>query len=328
MSENVVIMGAGGASGQRIARLLAARGVPLTLAGRRRALLAPLAEELAAGLVVEADIASPRPVLAGARMLINTAGPFAPLAAAAAQACLRAGIPYLDIANELRAVAQLLALAGQASARGVVLVTGAGFGPAVTESLLLQLRLGQPGVPAAVRVALAPAAEGVSPAVQATMAQAGIEGAAWYAHGALRREPLGSGAASMLLGGHRWQVLPAPVADLETARRATGAPDIVAYFAPSGQRPAAGQTSYAYAEVQDPSGRKTASMATLGTGLDVTAAIAAETACRILAGDRGAGPGAWTPGALYGPGLVGAACDIKAAPADPDQVWADAGSTQ
>ena len=54
MNENVVIMGASGASGQRIARALAARGVPLTLAGRNRGTLAPLAGEL--GVVLPISI--------------------------------------------------------------------------------------------------------------------------------------------------------------------------------------------------------------------------------------------------------------------------------
>ena len=76
MNENVVIMGASGASGQRIARALAARGIPLTLAGRNRGTLAPLAGELGAA-VAEADIARPGPVLRQARMVVNTVGPFA-----------------------------------------------------------------------------------------------------------------------------------------------------------------------------------------------------------------------------------------------------------
>lgn len=327
MSENVVIMGAGGASGQRIARRLAALGVPLTLAGRHRSSLEPLAEELGASLI-EADIASPQPVIAGARMLVNTAGPFASHAAATAQACLTAGIPYLDIANELRAVQRLLGLAGQAVASGTVAVTGAGFGPAVTESLLLKLMTGQAGTPTAVRVAAVPAAERISPAVQATVAQVTADGAAWYADGELRRGPIGAGVTTMRFGADTWQVLPAPVGDLETARRATGAPDIIAYFAAPGQRPAAGQTSYAYAELHDHAGGKTSSLAALGPGLEASVAIAAATVSRILAGDLGAGPGAWTPGALYGPGLVDAACDITVTPADPDTAWLPAEGAQ
>jgi short subunit dehydrogenase-like uncharacterized protein len=324
MSENVVVMGGAGTSGQRIARRLAARGIPLTLAGRHRESLAPLASVLGAA-VAEADIAAPEAVLTGARMVVNTVGPFAAYARPLAQACLDAGVPYLDIANELRAVTQLLALDDQARERGVVLVTGAGFGPSVSESMLLRLMSGHSGAPAAVQVALAPAAEGVSPGVQASVAQASAEGAAWYADGILHRAPIGAHATTMHFGGHVWPMIPAPVADLEAARLATAAPDIMAYFTVPGQRPAIDQVSYAYAELRDHDGGRHASVATLGIGIEETAAIAAEAVSRILGGDLGAGPGAWTPGALYGPGLVEAATGIAVTPADPDEVWAAAG---
>jgi short-subunit dehydrogenase len=55
VNENVVVLGAGGAAGQAIARQLAGRGVAVTVAGRHRASLAPLAGELGAA-VIEADV--------------------------------------------------------------------------------------------------------------------------------------------------------------------------------------------------------------------------------------------------------------------------------
>jgi saccharopine dehydrogenase (NAD+, L-lysine-forming) len=201
VNENVIIMGAAGASGQRIARALAARGVPLTLAGRHRATLAPLADELGAA-VTEADITRPAPVLDQARLVVNTVGPFGELAPALAAASLAAGVAYVDIANELTATTRLLELDGQAKASGTVLVTGAGFGPAVTESMLLRLLPTLPGPAARVRVAGAPSAPGgpVSPGIQATAAQAAAEGTAWYAGGELTRAPLGTGGTLMTLG--------------------------------------------------------------------------------------------------------------------------------
>ena len=316
MNENVVVLGAGGEAGQRIARRLAGRGVAVTLAGRHRASLAPLAGELGAA-IVEADVTRPGPVVGQARMVINTVGPFAALARAMAEACLNAGVAYVDIASELRAVRSVLALAELARLRGSVLVTGAGFGPAVTESLLLGLLPALSGPPAAIRVAAAAASEQISPGAQATFAQAMTEGAAWYADGVLTRAPLGISGFAMMLGGHLWQMLPAPAADLEAARRAGGAPDVIAYTAVPGQRPAAHGTSYAYAEAHDHGGSLVARLATLGPGLDVTAQIAAETACRILDGHPMVRAGAWTPGALLGPGLVSAACDVTITRADP-----------
>ena len=322
MNENVVIMGASGASGQRIARALAARGVPLTLAGRNRGTLAPLAGELGAA-VAEADIARPGPVLRQARMVVNTVGPFASQAPALAAASLAAGVAYVDIANELTATTRLLELDGQAKASGTVLVTGAGFGPAVTESMVLRLLPTLPGPAARVRVAGAPSAPGgpVSPGIQATAAQAAAEGTAWYAGGELTRAPLGTGGTLMTLGGHAWPMIPAATAELETARRASGAGDVMAFFAVPGQRPVTDGTSYAYAEAQDHAGNAVAALATLGLGLDVTAAITAETVYRILDGQAGSRAGAWTPGALFGPDLVTAAAPATIVPVDPATVW-------
>jgi short subunit dehydrogenase-like uncharacterized protein len=309
VSERIVLVGAGGAAGQQIARRLAGRGVAVTLAGRDRASLAPLADELGAA-IVEADVTRPDPVVAKARMVINTAGPFAAQAGPMAQACLTAGVAYVDIATELRAARSLLALADRARRAGNVLVTGAGFSPAVTESLLLGLLPALSSPPAAVKVAAAPADQATSPGARATFAQAMTEGAAWYADGVLTRAPLPASGFAMLLGEHLWQMLPAPAADLETARQASGAPDIIAYLAIPGQRHAAEGTSYAYAEASDHADTTTARLATLGPALDVTAQIAAETACRILDSHPLVRAGAWTPGTLFGPGLVSTACHI------------------
>jgi saccharopine dehydrogenase (NAD+, L-lysine-forming) len=314
--ENVVVMGAGGAAGTRIARQLAARGVQLTLAGRHRASLAPLADELEAD-ILEADVTRPDQVVRRAELVVNTVGPFTTLAGAMAEACLNAGVAYVDIASELGAATRVLALAERARAHGSVLVTGAGFGPAVTEALLLGLLPTLTGPPAAVRVAAAPATEGISAGVQATLAMTAAEGTAWYADGILTRAPQAAGGFRMVLAGHPWRMTPAPAADLEAARRASGAADVIAYSAIPGQPAAAGGISYAYAEAQDLSGTTAAYLATLGPSLQVTATIAAETACRILECHPRVRAGAWTPGALFGPGLVRDACDITITPAAP-----------
>jgi hypothetical protein len=59
------------------------------------------------------------------------------------------------------------------------------------------------------------------------------------------REPLGSGAAILTFGGAQRQMLPGPVGDLEAARLASGAANVVAYIsdpatASSGTVPAPG----------------------------------------------------------------------------------------
>ena len=110
-------------------------------------------------------------------------------------------------------------------------------------------------------------------------------------------------------------MMPGPVGDLEAARRASGAPDVVAYIAdPAG--PISGTGSCAWAEVVAPDGSSAVAELLTGEGLRATAAIAAETARRVLAG---APPGAWTAARLFGPALVtdatGAQVTVRGRPA-------------
>ena len=111
------------------------------------------------------------------------------------------------------------------------------------------------------------------------------------------REALGSGATVLAFGGARRQMLPGPVGDLEAARLASGAANVVAYI----ENPAAhggGTDSYTWAEVVSPDARIAAAELRTGEGVRATAAIAAETtrrAGRSLARRM-------DPGQLFGPG--------------------------
>jgi hypothetical protein len=102
-------------------------------------------------------------------------------------------------------------------------------------------------------------------------------------------------------------MLPGPIGDLETARLASRAPEVVAYLADPAER-GTGRDSYAWAEVRAPGGDlRTAELHT-GEGVQATAAIAAETARRVLAGVE---PGAWTVGGLFGAAFFTDAVDAR-----------------
>jgi cellulase/cellobiase CelA1 len=100
-------------------------------------------------------------------------------------------------------------------------------------------------------------------------------------------------------------MLPGPVGDLETARLASGAANVVAYLADPATR-GSGSDSYAWAEVSGPDGRTFTAELHTGEGVHATAAIAAETTRRVLAGVE---PGAWTVGQLFGAAIVTDAID-------------------
>jgi short subunit dehydrogenase-like uncharacterized protein len=304
---DVLLLGAAGSSGQLIARALAARGLSIRLAGRRAEPLAGLVGELSApGRMVDSvvldvtDAAAVRTAVARAGLVLTTVGPFVRYARPVLAACLDAGISYVDIANELTAVREVLERDAQAKAAGITAVTGAGFGPGGTESLVLGLvqELGE--TPSLVRVATVPANSHVSPGVRDTIAAQLPEGATTYVQGVLVRAPIGSGATILEFGGARRTMLPGPTGDLEAARLASGAGNVSAYFADPSQRVGGDEFSYAYAEVVAGSGRWLAAQAQSGDGVGAGAAFAAEVAQQVIAGTPA---GAWTPGRLFGADL-------------------------
>jgi short subunit dehydrogenase-like uncharacterized protein len=308
VTSDVLLLGAAGSSGQLIAGEVAARGLSLRLAGRRLGPLADLARVLAAdGATTEvrtvdaSDAASLAEAIAGVGVVLSTIGPFARLAGPVIDACLAAGVSYVDIANEWPAVRGLLDRGEQARARQVALVTGAGFGPAATETLVLRLVEQMGMVPARVRVAAAAGVTRHSDGVRQTIQESLSQGVAiTYRDDQVVRAALGSGATVLTFGGADRQMLPGPVGDLETARLASGAANVVAYIADP-TAPSSGTDSYTWAEVVGPDGRTVTAELRAGEGVRATAAIAAETTRRVLAG---VAPGTWTPGQLFGAALV------------------------
>jgi saccharopine dehydrogenase-like protein len=304
---DVLLLGAAGSSGRLVGRELAARGFSIRLAGRRLEPLAGLADELsAAGTTVDSvaldvmDAAALRAAVAQARLVLTTVGPFVRYAGPVLDACLEARISYVDIANEFTAVRGVLERDAQLRTGGITAVTGAGFGPGGSESLVLGLvkELGE--TPELVRVATVPANSHVSAGVRETIAALLPEGATTYVDGALVQAPFGTGATVLNVGGVRRNMLPGPAGDLETARLASGAPNVSAYFGDPAQRVDGDELSYAYAEVVAGSGRRLAAQLQVSDGVLAGAAFAAEVARRVLAGAQA---GAWTPGRLFEPEL-------------------------
>lgn len=315
---DVLLLGAAGSSGHFVARELASRRLSVRLAGRRLEPLTGIAIELAAtGAAVDSavldvtDAAAVRAAAAQARLVLTTVGPFVRYGETVLDACLDAGVCYVDIANELTAVRRVLERDARARSCGVTVVTGAGFGPGGTESLVLGLveELGE--TPKLVRVATAPAHNHASPGVRETIAALVPEGAITYVDDALVHAPFGTGAAVLNFGGKRRSMLPGPAGDLEAARLASGAANVSAYFGDPAERVDGDGFSYAYAEVVSGSGRRLAAQVRVGDGVEAGAAFAAEVARRTISG---APAGAWTPGRLFGKALFQAVTGATVSP--------------
>ena len=335
------IRGASGRAGRAIAAELVRRGRRVVLVGRDKTRLLAVVEQAAPGaesLVLKGDEALASALAQRAPgVLINTAGPFSGTGTTARE-CLRHGVHYVDLANELDPVMALLSLDRQAREAGCVLVTGAGFGVSATEAVVLAVR-GEHGPAAAARVAAMPFVDGVGPAVVASVMNAMAGGGRRYIDGRIERCRLGEGFARTPLPDGSWvATFAVPTGELEAARRASGAGNVIAASneLPSGRvvramlplvgrvlaispvrrgvlaavsrsrprppRPSTGDTSWAHAELIWPDGTRRQGWLSTGEAYTFTARVAVEVTCTLA--DGHGRPGAHTPGTLAGVGLI------------------------
>jgi short subunit dehydrogenase-like uncharacterized protein len=339
--DTIWILGATGKGGRAIASELIGHDADVVLVGRDHDRLATVAASLVGHYrtVVASGPAELSALIAAEKptVVVNTIGPFGETSAPLARACLAAGSHYVDLANELPPVQALLNMDADARSEGITLVTGAGFGVLATEALVLELVVGRRAA-ARATVAAMPTVDGLGSAVLSSVIDAVAYGGRRYRNGHLRRTRLGAEHARIPLPDlPAIETLAVPTGELEAARRASGADDVVAFSSevPSGRtvravlpvlsallalRPIraglqrlvnrarltppakSGDTSWAYARLEWADGTRREAWLRTGEGYGFTAKVAAHTATR-LSGGQGR-PGAFTPGALFGADLA------------------------
>lgn len=237
-AADVWILGGTGRSGRAVATWLRHHGIRPVPVGRDAGRLAAAAQgdrTVVAGTpeAMAAEIRRQRPAV-----VVNTVGPFTRTATLAIHACLDAGSDYVDLANEISAVATTLALSDPVAARGRTVVTGAGFGVTATESVVVKLCEGRTA-PEQVRVDMVPSmdteAGPVGEALAATILEGvpGVEGGRRfqgrrYRNGRLTGDRIGAGPMRLTLpDGAEVTTAGLPLAELIAAQRASGAADVV-----------------------------------------------------------------------------------------------------
>jgi len=148
MSLQVVLIGATGVFGSRIARRLAGDArFKLILAGRHRTALERLRTELADPdvRIAHLDLGTndfPQ-VLAGLNpaLVIHTAGPFQAQDYRVAEACIECGSDYVDLADGREFVSGIRQLDARARQAGRLVVSGASSVPALSSAVVDALRL-------------------------------------------------------------------------------------------------------------------------------------------------------------------------------------------
>lgn len=229
MKRRVLLVGATGAFGTRLAHLLSAFDIDLILAARRTEPLRTLAAALRGTAQVEVlafDRDWPDLAVAAPWAVVDAAGPFQSSDLRLAQAAIAAGAHYVDIADGREFVASFPdALDAAARAAGVLAVTGASSTPALSSAALDRLTEGWQLVEV-VRVTISPGARAPRgrSVVQAILSYVGrsvrvFEGGAWTTR------PGWSGLRRVYIPGlgHRWASLcETPDLDMIPGRYAVG----------------------------------------------------------------------------------------------------------
>lgn len=233
-TQSIMILGAGGRAGRVIAQALSESGHPIVLLGRSANSLESLSSTLPNGAktvvaeeldAIYAAIEEECPAV-----VINTTGPFGKTALPIISCC-PAGTHYLDLANEMKVFELLTGAEAKIKERHQCVVTGAGWGVLATESVVLKLCAGEPSAKSVRIDNLASVkAEGtLGSTVAATIVDNLSYGGRCFQDGRLKRVRIGyqlerftlPDGTSAITGG-------ASTADLEAARRASGAPNVVA----------------------------------------------------------------------------------------------------
>ncbi len=232
-NQNWLIYGATGYTGSLIAEEAVRRGHRPILAGRNREAI----EALAARLRVSAapcDLRHPEPLraaVAGCRLVLHCAGPFAETSRPMLDACLAERAHYLDITGEIDVFSACFDRSHEAAQRGITVVPGVGFDVVPTDSVAALLKEANPHASSLV---LAFEAGGGPSLGTARTSVAGLaKGGRVRRGGALVSVPLAYKTRTFLRNGTPRLAMTIPWGDVFTAGVTTGIPDVEVYMAAS-----------------------------------------------------------------------------------------------
>ena len=233
MPDAFLLYGANGYVGEAAARLAVQQGLKPILAGRDAAKIEPLAREL--GLEHRAcaldDAAALDRALRGVPLVLHLAGPYKFTAKPMADACLRAGVHYLDITGEIPVFEALAARDAEAKSRKVMLLPAVGFDVVPTDCLAAHLKR---RLPSATRLTLAfqsVGRSGLPPGTQRTMIELLPFGDRVRRGGKLVVPESGVKTRTLDFGQGPVEATRFTWGDVFTAYYTTGIPDIEVYVA-------------------------------------------------------------------------------------------------
>ncbi|KOY01682.1 saccharopine dehydrogenase family protein [Pseudomonas nunensis] len=313
--KTLMIYGATGYTGRMAAEHAKAQGLNVVIAGRNAERLASLAAQLDVPYCVFTADAHAAKSLDGISVLLNFAGPFAKTAEALMQACIQAGVDYLDITAEINVYRLAERLGAQAVEAGVMLLPGVGWDVVPTDCLAMHVARRVQN-PQSLRVALQVAG---SMSRGSAMSVSEIIGAGLLARvdGQLVATP-DAQPRHFDFGDGPALCAPLSFGDLVTGWHSTGIANIAMFVHISGDAFPEGDLSLlpdgpsteqreahrarAVAEVTGADGSVARSVIETVNGYSYTPLAAVEAARRVLAGERRAG--FETPARVFGMGFA------------------------
>jgi short subunit dehydrogenase-like uncharacterized protein len=337
--RGVLLYGASGYTGSLVARAAAARALPLVVAGRSAERLETLGGELGCEIrVAPLDGSALRAAISDAAVVVNAAGPFSSTAKPIVQACIDAGVHYLDISGEVDSIEAVSAYDRAARDAGVMLMPAVGFDVVPSDCLAARVHRRLPDA-RHLRIGLAGLDLVSRGSARTILAELG-RGVRVRHNGELTTLPEGLLDAVFDFGAGPRSATCVSWGDVVTAHHTTGIPNVEVYFEatqpvrafqlfarsvgmfppaaalsqlwarPLAERQPDGPTAeerksrraVIVAEAENAAGRRVASRASTPEVYTFTSACASAVAERVLAGKLE--PGFQTPGRLYGEAFV------------------------
>ena len=229
-SNSFLLYGANGYTGKLIAKYAAKYGLQPILAGRREAMIKPLAEELKLSYKVIdlTNTSQIKAALQDVKVVVHAAGPFADTARQMIDACLQTGTHYLDINGDISVFEMIKRFDASAKEKNIMLMPGVGFDVVPTDCMALHLKNKLPDA-THLKLAFASIGGGVSHGTAMTIVSKLGQGGASRKNGAIVREPIAKSGMWVDFGEAKLFVMSIPWGDIATAYFTTGIPNIESY---------------------------------------------------------------------------------------------------
>ncbi len=228
-----MIYGATGYTGELIAREAAQRGLNPILAGRSEG-VKTLGTELGLPVRIFGLEHADQIVkgLEGVRVVLHCAGPFTVTAAPMLEACLRASVHYTDITGEIDVFEQLYARDAECRAADITAISGVGFDVVPTDTVAALLAQSLPNA-TVLRLGIK-ALDGISRGTAKTWLEIAARGGSLRRGGWLEPAPIAGHSRMIAFSNDAFNfAVNLPSAELSSAYRTTGIPNIEVFFASS-----------------------------------------------------------------------------------------------